>query len=125
MAARTDCRPSKAVAEVFRSAELRAGELVARYGGEEFVALIHAEEAEAVRFGEKLRASCEARAIPHPASTVAPFITISLGVAARVPDESTSADALVLEADNALYCAKRAGRNRLCTPESVTQLAEA
>jgi diguanylate cyclase (GGDEF)-like protein len=114
-----------AVAEVFRNAELRAGELVARYGGEEFVALIHAGEAEAVTFAEKLRQACEARAIPHPASTSGPVVTISLGVAAHIPTDSTTTEALVLDADAALYRAKRAGRNRVCTPAHATQLAEA
>ena len=62
---------------------------------------------------EKLREVCAARAMPHPASDVAPNITISLGVAARVPDENNNADALVIDADAALYTAKRAGRNRV------------
>ncbi|HEY0158076.1 MAG TPA: two-component regulator propeller domain-containing protein [Thermoanaerobaculia bacterium] len=104
-----------AVGEIFLNANRRAGELVARYGGEEFVALIHADEAGAVAFAEQLRRACEARAIPHPASPVAPHVTISLGVASCVPDESMSAATLVAEADAALYRAKHAGRNRVST----------
>ena len=108
-----------AVAEVFRNAVRRAGEIVARYGGEEFVALIHAGEQEAVMFAEKLRRACEARAIRHPASTVAPVVTVSIGVAVRIPSDSTSVDDLIQDADAALYGAKAAGRNRVCTPADV------
>jgi diguanylate cyclase (GGDEF)-like protein len=101
------------VAEVFSGAARRAGDIVARVGGEEFVALIHAGEEDALAFAEKLRQACEARAIPHPASPVAPVVTISLGVAVRIPDDNTTADALVVDADAALYNAKRGGRNRV------------
>jgi diguanylate cyclase (GGDEF)-like protein len=102
-----------AVAEVFREAPLGAHDIVARYGGEEFAALIHADEAVATSFAEQLRKACEARAMPHPASDVATNITISLGISVRVPDETSKADALVIDADAALYAAKRAGRNRV------------
>ena len=107
------------VADVFRNAARRAGETVARVGGEEFGVIIHADEEDALAFAEKLRHACEARAIPHPASSVAPVVTISLGVAVRVPDENTPAEALVVDADAALYSAKRAGRNRVCSSARV------
>lgn len=104
-----------AVAEVFRSAARPAVDLVARYGGEEFVILMPAtESATAFAFAEAVREACEARAIPHPASHVSPFVTISLGVASRVPAEEPSRESLMLEADAALYRAKREGRNRVC-----------
>ncbi len=102
-----------AVGEVFKGAARRAGEIVARVGGEEFAALIHADEARALAFAEKLRQACEARAIPHPASRVASVVTISLGVAVRVPSDATFSDSLVVDADAALYNAKRDGRNRV------------
>lgn len=102
-----------AVAGVFLGARSKEA-VVARYGGEEFVVLIpSADHAEALLFAERLRNACEQRAIPHPASSVAPVVTISLGVAARVPSDEASCDALVLEADAALYRAKRDGRNRV------------
>ena len=113
-----------AVAEVFRNAARRAGEIVARYGGEEFVALIQAGEAEAVLFAERLREACEARAIPHPASPIAEVVTVSLGVAVRVPDDSSSPDALMQDADAALYRAKAAGRNQVSTDSNLTEAAQ-
>ena len=103
-----------AVAEVFLTAARQPGELVARYGGEEFVMLIPgADHTGALVAAEVLRSAVEARAIPHPASTVAPVVTISLGVAAHVPPEGASSVSLVMEADAALYRAKREGRNRV------------
>ncbi len=108
-----------AVAEVIRLASSRAGDFAARYGGEEFVILIPgADLAAASAFAEALRTACEARAIPHPASSVAPVVTLSLGVASRVPSSATPASALVAEADAALYRAKQAGRNRVATMQA-------
>ncbi len=60
-----------------------------------------ADRASAMAFAERLRQACEARAIPHPASPVAPVVTISLGVAAGVPTAGTSPMGLVSEADAA------------------------
>ena len=103
-----------AVADVLINAADQPGELVARYGGEEFVVLIPgADHTSALVAAEVLRSAVEARAIPHPSSTVAPVVTVSLGVAARVPAEDAASVSLVMEADKALYRAKREGRNRV------------
>ncbi len=103
-----------AVAEVIRQAAGRAGDLAARYGGEEFMVLIPGmDHAAAMAYAGRLRQACETRAIPHPASPVGPVVTISLGVAARVPSKELTVAALVAEADAALYRAKKEGRNRV------------
>lgn len=103
-----------AVAEVIHEATSRAGDFAARYGGEEFIILIPGlDHAGITAFAEKLREACEARAIPHPASPVAPVVTISLGVASRAPAAYGSVAELVAEADAALYRAKNEGRNRV------------
>jgi diguanylate cyclase (GGDEF)-like protein len=109
-----------AVADVFRGMGRRAGDIVARYGGEEFVVLIPAADPEAaMRFAEELREAVEARAIPHPTSTVSPVVTISLGVAACIPSADSPSSSLVRKADAAMYRAKREGRNRVCCDETV------
>jgi diguanylate cyclase (GGDEF)-like protein len=103
-----------AVAEVIRDAANRAGDFAARYGGEEFMVLIPGlDHAAATAYAEMLRQACEARAIPHPASPVASVVTISLGVAAHIPSDQVSVEALIAEADAALYRAKKEGRNRV------------
>jgi diguanylate cyclase (GGDEF)-like protein len=103
-----------AVAGVFLHVVGRAGDLAARYGGEEFIVLIPgADQAAALVVAERLRAVCEALALPHPASSVGPSITLSLGVAACVPSDERSIESLIAEADAALYRAKNQGRNQV------------
>lgn len=102
----------KRVASALADRLRRAGDLVARYGGEEFVALLPATAAaDAFVLAEEIRARVESLGIPHPASGVAPVVTVSAGVAAIVPDEGAP-DRLTAAADSALYEAKRRGRNR-------------
>lgn len=109
-AAGDDCL--RAVADVIRDAAGRAGDLAARYGGEEFVLLLPGLDlAAAHAFAERLRVACEARALPHPASSVGPVVTVSVGVAAWVPEVGASPQSLFTAADEALYRAKAAGRN--------------
>ena len=84
--------------------------LVARYGGEEFVLLL-AEGTESVEVIESIKDTLKARALPHSGS---PFgtVTVSIGWATVVPTDGSKAASLVELADNALYAAKKAGRNR-------------
>lgn len=109
-----------AVASVFQRHVRRGGDLAARYGGEEFVFLCADTDLEGVlTIAEELRAACAALAIPHPASAVARVITLSLGVAVCRPAHGEPVELLVQQADEALYCAKREGRNRVCGPLGV------
>jgi diguanylate cyclase (GGDEF)-like protein len=90
----------------------RAGELAARMGGEEFALLFPgASPREAWTLAERLRSTVEQRDYPHPASPVAPRVTVSVGVATLRADPEINARELVHAADGALYEAKRAGRN--------------
>jgi diguanylate cyclase (GGDEF)-like protein len=101
------------VAHEIRGALTRPGDLLARYGGEEFAAILPSTPlrgAEAV--AEALRARVETMATRHPTAPRG-VVTISLGVATAIPGTAASAEALVAEADEALYRAKRAGRNRV------------
>ena len=87
---------------------------LARYGGEEFaVILANTDRYEAAMLAERLRAVIEARELEHRFAAPAYRVTISIGVGACRPDASITADALITQADAALYVAKRSGRNRV------------
>jgi diguanylate cyclase (GGDEF)-like protein len=87
----------------------RGGDTVYRYGGEEFLVLLPEQTLEtAALAGERLRAVVEDLALPHPAGGP---VTISVGVAG--PAEGGDPEALLARADEALYAAKAAGRNRV------------
>jgi diguanylate cyclase (GGDEF)-like protein len=103
------------VAQELRHSLQRAGDVVARYGGEEFVVLLPDTDEEHARLlAEALRAKVEALGIAHPAAAGGEVVTISAGVAATTPErETSSAEALLRAADDALYAAKHAGRNRV------------
>lgn len=104
----------RSMALALGGATKRAGDLVARYGGEEFVLVLPGTSAAgAAIVAERVRATVQDLALPHAGSSAASVVTVSVGVASCIPDESLSADALVAAADRALYCAKRAGRNRV------------
>ncbi|WP_201245576.1 diguanylate cyclase [Halochromatium salexigens] len=94
------------------SEQLRASDTLVRWGGEEFVIIApHTTVDLAVQFGEKLRAAVEAAHVGIPEA-----VTISIGIS---PCERTdSLPAAVDRADEALYRAKRAGRNRVERAES-------
>ncbi len=92
--------------------------IVARYGGEEFVVLMpQPEEHEAEELAEKIRKAIEVLNIPHAASQITDYVTVSLGVVTVHNDELSSQDQVVKLADEALYAAKKSGRNRTIVKE--------
>ncbi len=66
-----------------------------------------------MRIAEDLRREVEAKAMAHPASPVAPHVTVSIGISAVHPRAPLSAEALIEASDVALYSAKQQGRNRV------------
>jgi diguanylate cyclase (GGDEF)-like protein len=90
-------------------------DLAARYGGEEFAMILPiTNSADAERIAESIRQAIADLKISHPASPVAPYLTVSIGVATANKDWCCTPEALVAAADRALYEAKRRGRNRVC-----------
>lgn len=91
----------------------RAEDLSARVGGEEFAILLPGADVHAVALAaRRLRVDVEALAIPHMRNASG-IVTISVGAASQRPSRPEGADALVAQADGALYAAKRSGRNRV------------
>lgn len=102
------------VATVLRHCLHHTNDLVARYGGEEFVAVLpHTTLAEAQVVAQRLQREVLGLRIPHQYSTVAPVVTVSIGVASTIPQPQVSAADLVQRADEQLYQAKRLGRNQI------------
>jgi diguanylate cyclase (GGDEF)-like protein len=109
----------RAVAHTIQGSAKRASDLAARYGGEEFLLLLpDTDEADALRMAEALRATVQALDIAHPQSSYG-HVTLSLGVAVVRPSYPSDADQLLRHADQALYAAKAAGRNRAMLAPSV------
>ncbi|MGN2412025.1 GGDEF domain-containing protein [Pseudomonas syringae] len=91
-------------------AQLRNIDRVFRYGGEEFVVILSNTSAAAAQMvGERLRRAV--RSLEFRELDPALNMTVSLGCSTLLPTEA--ADSLLRRADNALYVAKRQGRNRL------------
>jgi len=112
------------VATEIREALTRPGDLVARYGGEEFGAILPSTPMRgALAVAEVLRARVEAIATRHPTASRG-IVTISLGVATSGAT-TMSADDLVAAADEALYRAKREGKNRVEMSGEEIRLREA
>jgi len=104
------------VAQAIKSSFKRSTDLTARYGGEEFAVILpDTSLADARRLGENLSCIVAALNLPHNASVVATFVTVSVGGATTIPERYESFSSLVEAADKALYEAKRSGRNRAVT----------
>jgi diguanylate cyclase (GGDEF)-like protein len=103
---------------------LRESDIVGRYGGEEFVVMLpETERSAAWTVAEKLRVAVAARDLTHDGTAVQ--MTISVGVSA-LPAEGVRIETdLVARADEALYRAKREGRDRVVVADTVPAPADA
>jgi diguanylate cyclase (GGDEF)-like protein len=98
------------LAEVL-SKDLRQTDLISRYGGEEFAVLLpETTKSEALQVAERMREAVEQRVNEN--GTWGQQVTVSVGVA-TFPEDGATAEAVLEAADQALYVAKRQGRNRV------------
>ena len=114
-----DCLVSLA-AELTRLCR-RQTDLVARCGGEEFAVILPDTGAgDAEQFAQAVRLAVAALQMPHPASPIASYLTVSVGVSTATQERWSTPESLLGAADLALYAAKKGGRNRVCIaqPES-------
>ena len=99
-------------------ARLRASDIVGRYGGEEFLVLLPETDRSGARIkAERLREAIEHHPFPGAERLAQGHLTISVGVASFPLDAQTS-DELLARADEALFAAKRAGRNQVRIPST-------
>ncbi len=106
-----DClrRIAKAVSDALP----RSSDMVSRFGGEEFAVILPEMEAgAALDVAETIRTAVAALQVPHAGNPLG-IQTISIGVAAIVPEQKDSVVSLLKASDAALYRAKNMGRNRV------------
>jgi diguanylate cyclase (GGDEF)-like protein len=102
----------RSVATAIRTAGRRS-DVTARWGGEEFLMVLpDTGEDEALVVAERVRRAVEDLRLPFEGSELRP--TVSIGVSTALAGDRRPTGAIVSEADDALYAAKRAGRNRVC-----------
>jgi diguanylate cyclase (GGDEF)-like protein len=109
----------RAVAQSIQRDLKRPGDFAARWGGEEFAALLATTDMMgALDVAERIRANVEKLNIVNDSCSDMPPITISIGAESMSPDKDSSLDKFISAADDALYRAKAAGRNRVCRARS-------
>lgn len=110
------------VAQILKQRLLRGSDTAARFGGEEFAVITSMDLEGALHIAELIRQDVE----NHPVSVDgvdAVHVSVSIGLSALVPDGSRSPAQLISLADEALYRAKRAGRN--CVRAAAAQCVAA
>lgn len=102
------------IAETIRKALKRPADLVARYGGEEFVVLLPNTQASGAWIvAQEIQCNIRQLSLEHQASLVSPFITMSMGFSSTIPTHEIAGEELFEIADQALYDAKKQGRDRI------------
>jgi diguanylate cyclase (GGDEF)-like protein len=103
----------KEVAVAMATCRVRMTDFVARYGGEEFaVVLPNTDGVGAEIMANKLMAAIRNLAITHENNCDFGIVTASFGVFSIVPEAQTTIEQIIKQADENLYSAKSAGRNR-------------
>ena len=113
----------KEIAQTIRDAVAREGDLVARFGGEEFaIVLPDTPNDGAVEVATRLCEAVRRRKLIHSANPLG-YLTVSVGCATLIPIPGQHPAGLIQMADDAMYAAKRYGRNRICNAnEAETEI---
>jgi diguanylate cyclase (GGDEF)-like protein/PAS domain S-box-containing protein len=109
----------KQIAEAALDVVTRPGDLVSRFGGEEFAVILPNTGSEgAMIVANRICEGLRRRKLAHSANPLG-FLTISVGCAALVPSLGLHSISLIKLADEALYKAKRGGRNQVCSCNAI------
>ncbi|GAB4235205.1 MAG: hypothetical protein Kow0049_19580 [Stanieria sp.] len=102
------------VAQILKTAVKRPADLVTRYGGEEFALILPDTNAEgALVVAKFILKQVRKLRIPHQASEISNYVTLSVGTATKIPNSHLAVEHLVKMTDDALYQAKKQGRNQI------------
>jgi len=102
------------IAQVLKEELQRPADLAARWGGEEFACILPDTDLIGAKIiAERLRLAVQELRIPHEASPVEKYITVSVGVSAIIPTPVNQCEDLIQSTDEALYKAKESGRNKV------------
>lgn len=114
----------KRVAQCISVRAKRPFDFCARYGGEEFVLVLYGPPPEyAQSVPEMIRQDVIDLAIEHEGSTVSNLVTVSIGVATARPGSGRSLAGAIQAADEALYLAKKRGRNTIvCRDANIDEV---
>lgn len=105
----------KGVSECIKDLVQQFDNIVARYGGEELIVLLPDSDSENAKYmAEEIRKNIEKLEILHEDSKDYEFVTVSIGSATTIPSSDLLPEKLIIMADEALYRAKKSGRNRVC-----------
>ncbi|MGY4347068.1 diguanylate cyclase (GGDEF)-like protein [Bradyrhizobium sp. GM7.3] len=117
----------RAVASVVSRYAVRPLDLASRYGDEEFALILPDMGCDAAcAIADEIRCAVMALRVTHGAIGAGEHVTLSVGVASHIPDETDdSPQRLLGAADQALYAAKRLGRNRvMCSERLLAEFAK-
>lgn len=93
----------------------RSGDFTARYGGEEFVMVLPETDSHgALAIADSIHRSIADLGIEHQTAATTPRLTVSIGVATVIPNDTIPKEALLKQADQALLKSKRSGKNTTC-----------
>jgi len=113
------------IGALLRDACHRPRDRATRYGGEEFALILpNTPKSGAMTFARAIRRMLAGVALPHPASPVGALVTLTGGITTCVPDAETTAEGMVVRADQALYAAKAQGRDRFFSFEMQLDTVE-
>ncbi|MBE9227435.1 PleD family two-component system response regulator [Phormidium sp. LEGE 05292] len=111
----------KQIAQTINHTLKRPADLVARYGGEEFAIILpHTYIEGAVHIAELVQQNIQELQIVHGKSSVAEYVTLSMGVSCVIPQLNLAPNQLIDATDEALYAAKAQGRN--CVVAKVLEI---